>query len=146
MIKKTVTYKDWDENEVTEDLYFNLTRTDLADNLELKAEFEKLHAMFSGEERELNTNEVQMMVDMIKKFMEISYGKRTGENGKRFVKSKEVFEDFRWSPAWDALLWSLFENPDEAMQFMLGIIPTELRLEAEAQVKAEERKAKVAKK
>lgn len=139
MIKQTITYTDFNGNEGTEDLYFHISKTVLADNLELREELEGLANMSLKEKRDLTTAEIKKLISIVKTFMRLGYGIRS-EDGQRFKQSPEIWEDFTWSPAYDAFLYSLFVDPDKATEFLMGILPTDLREQAEKEI-AEKEKA-----
>lgn len=129
MLKQTVSYYDFDDNESQETLYFNLTKTELADNLHLQTELEELQETFSGVERQLNTEEITRVIDLVKTLMKLSYGIRSAD-GKRFIKTDEQWVEFTQTAAYDAFLYSLFQDPQKAVEFMTGILPKDLRDEA----------------
>lgn len=126
MLKKTVEYTDFNDNRATETLYFNITKTELADNLHLQSELERIQEELGGDPRDLTPDEVQKVLNLVKTLMKLSYGVRS-DDGKRFIKSEEVWTEFTQTAVYDAFLFSLFENPDNAVSFMLGIIPSDLR-------------------
>jgi hypothetical protein len=128
MLKQTIEYTDFDENPVTETLYFNVTKTELSENLHLKDEIDEIQQMLGGEERELTPDEIQTVLNMVKKLMKLSYGIRS-DDGKRFIKGDQIWEEFTQTAAYDAFLFSLFEKPENAVSFMFGIIPADLRAE-----------------
>lgn len=130
MLKQSVSYTDFDDNECVETLYFNLTKTELTDNLDLKEELEKIQQDFTGEpKRNLETHEIQRILDLVKTFMRLSYGIRS-EDGKRFIKTPDLWTEFTQTAAYDSFLFGLFENPANALAFMTGILPKDLRSRA----------------
>lgn len=131
MLKQTVTYTDYNDEVQTEVLYFNLSRADLSDNLDLEEQYRGLYRMFQGESRTLKTEEVTQLLDFIKRLIRISYGKRSPD-GRLFRKSEEIFDDFKFSGAYDEFLWSLFQDTEKAISFMNGIMPEKLAQEAKA--------------
>lgn len=138
MLKKTITYEDWDGNSVTEDLYFNLTRTELADNLHLKDELEALAKRFEARKGDLEVEEIQAVLDLVKKFAQMSYGVRS-EDGKRFSKKPELWEEFMETAAYDAFMIELFSDEAKSMEWMLGIMPKELRDDLERDVRTQQK-------
>ncbi|QJD49631.1 hypothetical protein HWD32_gp54 [Gordonia phage Secretariat] len=127
MLKQSVRYTDFDDNEAIETLYFNLTKTELTDNLNLKDELENLQQDFVGDpKRVLTEKEIRRILDLVKTFMRLSYGVRS-EDGKRFIKTSEIWEEFTQTAAYDAFLFSLFQDPTNALNFMTGILPKDLR-------------------
>lgn len=133
MLKKTVTYEDFDGNRQTETLYFNLSKTDIADNLEVKDELQNIKDLFEGVQRELTTPEIKLILDFVKKMMRLSYGIRS-EDGKRFKKSLELWQDLTETALYDSFLFSLFANPEEAVKFLTGVMPSDLIAQAEEQM------------
>lgn len=126
MLKQTVSYFDFDDNPSQETLYFNLTKTELADNIHLQAELEQMQETFSVEKERLTPDEIRQLVDIVKTIMRLSYGVRSAD-GKRFIKTEELWTEFTQTAAYDAFLYSLFEDPNKAVLFMTGILPKEVR-------------------
>lgn len=136
MLKQSVSYEDFDENQVTETLYFNLTKTELADNLDLEDELKEIQKDFTGQgNRTLEKHEIRRVLELVKTFMRLSYGVRS-EDGKRFIKTDQIWEEFTQTAAYDAFLFSLFQEPEKAFAFMIGILPKDAR---EAAIKASEK-------
>ena len=134
MIKKTVTYRDFNDREVTEDLYFHAPTNVLLDNLDLEDEFEALGHRLTGDKRELTLKEKRDILGLVKRLISISYGKRS-EDGTKFYQGPEVLREFQASAAYDAFLWAIFTNQQGALEFMTGIFPQDLA-ERAAQVQA----------
>lgn len=129
MLKERITYEDFDQKTVTEDLYFNLTRTEVTENLHIKEDFEKFEkdVDMDGPDRELTVPEIQELLRLVKMVMRLSYGIRS-DDGKRFIKGDKVWEEFTQTAAYDAFIFSLFENDGKkANEWMQGIFPKELR-------------------
>lgn len=139
MLKQVVAYTDFNDQLAEETIYFNLTKTELADNLYLKDSFEALQAKMEGPEHSLSTDEIMMLLDLVKTMMRLSYGIRS-EDGKRFKKSDEIWTEFQQTAVYDAYLFSLFEDPNLAVKFMVGILPSDLREAAEKSVSQLEKK------
>ena len=135
MLKQTVQYQDFNEKNVTEVLYFNLTKSDLLDHLDLTDEAERFRASIEGEERDLTQAEMTMLLELVKRLVRISYGRRS-DDGSKFNKSDAVWEDFKSSMAYDTLFMSLFENEDKVVSFITGIMPKDL-LDQTAEARAE---------
>lgn len=132
MLKQTVQYTDFNDTPNTETLYFNLSKTEIADNLHLIDEVESLQAMMEekgASPEALKVPEIQRMLDFVKHLMRLSYGVRT-EDGKRFVKNENQWTEFTQTAVYDEFLYSLFEDPERANKFILGILPGDLRKEA----------------
>ena len=137
MISHNVKYEDFDGNQVEETLWFHIYKTDLAGNLHLVEEIERIQKLLTGPTRELTLTEVKTMIDLVKTFVRLSYGVRLDE--KRFRKNEEVWQDFQDTASYDAFMMDLFENPQKAMDFMVGVIPPDLREKAMAELTPEQK-------
>lgn len=125
MLKQDITYRTFDDEVATETLYFNITKSELLEQLDLGDKLEDLQKRLGGEERTLTTKEIQEVLDMVKLFMRLSYGVRS-EDGKRFLKNEQVWEEFTQTATYDAFLFSLFEQPEKAITFMVNVLPSDL--------------------
>lgn len=135
MLKQTINYEDFDGNPSVDTLYFNLSKTELTENLELSKQFEYLNELFQGEERQLSVDEVQKVLNLVKEVMRLSYGVKSPD-GKRFQKGGDIWAEFTETAAYDAFLYSLFEDPNKANNFLLGVFPKDLVEEAKMQIEA----------
>ena len=133
MLKQTVTYTDFDDVERTETLYFNITKSELLANLDLKERLEKSANMLKGAERELTPEEINEVVQLVKLFMRLSYGVRS-EDGRRFKKNADIWEAFTETAAYDAFFMSLFTETNKAIDFLVGVVPKDLRDAAEKEM------------
>lgn len=136
MLTDIVSYEDFDGNPHTETLYFNLSKTDVAANLDLVDDFQAMMDIFSEDQRDLTTPEKQKVLDLIVRVMSLSYGIRKDSN--HFEKSPELWVEFKQSAAYDSYLWSLFENIEKANLFILGVLPSKIVEEAKRQVESGE--------
>lgn len=133
MIKKTVTYEDFDGNQRTEDLYFNLTKfeaTEFALDLpdEITSEVEKEGADAANMEsvsRIVQKLGGKGIIDFIRKLVLKSYGIKS-EDGRRFEKSEKISTEFSQTMAFDNLMMELLTDDDAASKFINGVIPSEL--------------------
>lgn len=117
MLKKTMTYVDYDGNERTEDFYFNLSKAEIGE-MELSING-GLEAMINRiiQERD-NAKIVATFKDLILR----SYGKKS-DDGRRFIKSPELSEEFSQTEAYSDLFMELASNADSAAAFVNGIMP-----------------------
>jgi hypothetical protein len=126
MLKRTMTYKDLDGNEVTDDFYFALSVREIA-KMEIANEGaggygEMLKAMVKSGNGEL-------IMETFEKFIRDAYGKRH-EDGKRFVKSPDISDEFMQTGAFDQLFLELVLNPKSAEEFILAIMPADMQEQA----------------
>lgn len=131
MLKQTVQFTDFDDVNKTKVLYFNLTRAEVIDEIDLIEEFEATRDMIGGEQRLLTRPEVKVILELVKKLMKLSYGiqRRTADGDLKFTKAKldpQIWDDFVETAYYDAFLLDLFENTEKATAFMFGIWPKEI--------------------
>ena len=120
MIKKTISYTDYFGKERTEDFYFNLTKAELIE-LEMGTSG-GLEYYMDRITKEQNNNE---LFQLFKKIILIGYGEKS-DDGRRFVKSKEIQEAFCQTPAYDMLIMEFFEHPEYAAEFIRSMLPSDL--------------------
>ena len=121
MIKKTITYTDYNGTERKEDFYFNLT----------KAEVMEMEMSTSGGLAEMITRIVaaQDAPAIIKIFKELvlkAYGEKSPD-GKRFIKSEDIATAFSQTEAYSQLFMELATDADAAAAFVNGIVPKDMQ-------------------
>lgn len=123
MYKKKITYKDFNDQEVTETLAFNLSETELLDLSETDPTFSAGYLRQVSDEQD-----PQVMFRILRKTIALSYGELSTD-GKRFMKSEEILNGFLHSAAYDALIRQLVtaENVDEVTSMLIGIFPAQFR-------------------
>lgn len=120
MVKKTVTYEDFDGNERTEDFYFNLTKAELVD-LEVS-----IGGGFKNKLEQIIKEKNQ--AEIIKYFKEIvlmSYGHKSLD-GRTFIKNDEIRNEFTSTMAYSNIFMELASDDKAAADFVNGIIPKDL--------------------
>ncbi len=129
MLKKTITYTDYNGSERTEDFYFNLTETEIMEM------FAKLHD--ESEFSDINRGLDEMIKDIIdakstseliatfKELINMAYGKKSPD-GRRFIKSEEITLEFTQTEAYSKLFMELAFDADAAANFVNGIIPQKI--------------------
>ena len=128
MFKKQITYTDYNDVERTETFLFNISRAELLE-------------MASGKLRDVgkllsdiaNQRDTTVLVTMFEELIRVSYGKKS-EDGKRFIKSQEIYEAFLQSEAYSELLVNLTLDANEAIAFVNGIIPTKFLAELNSRI------------
>lgn len=117
MLKKKITYIDYNDTERTEDFYFNLT----------KSEVMEMEMSTTGGLAEKITNIVaaQDAPSIIKIFKDLilnAYGEKSPD-GKKFIKNNELRDSFAQTEAFSNLFMDLATNTDAATAFVNGIVP-----------------------
>ena len=120
MLKRVITFVDYDGNKRTEGHYFNLNKVELA----------QLYVGTAGGydeflKRIVDAKDTAAMLKVITDLVESSYGIKELD-GKRFRKNRELTEAFIQSPAYEALFVELISNTDEMIKFVKGILPDDL--------------------
>lgn len=118
MLKKTITYTDFNGEKVTEDFYFNLTKAEM-----FQMELRTKGGLVEYIDKIVKEEDGDKIIDLFNELILKSYGVKS-EDGKRFVKSKEAREAFEFSEAYSELFMELATNPDEAVKFVNAIIPS----------------------
>lgn len=125
MIKKTITYEDYDGNPVTEDFHFNLSKAELAEmELAHKGGFKKYI------ESIIATEDGKKLVAVFKDLLVLTVGRKS-EDGRRFIKSQEIIDDFTQTNAYSEMFIELATNAEQAAVFINGVAPESLRKELE---------------
>lgn len=119
MLKRDITYINFDGETETETFYFNLSRTEL-----IELELSNKGGMQAYLENIVKSNDNQKIWEEFKKIVLLSYGVRS-EDGKRFVKNEQVREEFLQTPAFDALIMEFMNDADAAANFVNGIMPSD---------------------
>lgn len=117
MLKKRIKYTDYDGNEREEDFYFNLSKAELVE-LELTTDG-GLEQMI---QKITDTRDMPKLIELFKRLILMSYGEKS-ENGKRFIKSKELSEAFAQTEAYSELFMELATDDKAASEFVNGIVP-----------------------
>lgn len=117
MLKKTITYTDYDGVERTEEFRFNLTKAELVD-MELTTAGTFSETM----KRIIAEKDIIRIAKLFKELLLKSYGVKS-DDGKRFVKSQELSEAFSQTEAYSDLYIELLSNPEEAAKFFAEVAP-----------------------
>lgn len=125
MLKRTMTYTDYDGNQRTEDFYFNLTKAEIMEmDLSAAGGLDKWISRIVAEQ------DGAKIVEIFKKIILKAYGEKSLD-GKRFVKSPEISEAFSQTEAYSDLFVELATNAEKAAEFINGIVPGEANVTAE---------------
>lgn len=117
MLVERIDYVDYDGNKRSEDFYFNFTEAEIQEmNLKtpggLKARLEKI----------VQEMDQEKLVEYFKSLILDTYGKKS-EDGRRFIKSKELSEEFSQTGAYNKLFMKLTTDTNAAIEFVKGVIP-----------------------
>jgi hypothetical protein len=125
MLKKTIKYKDFNGDEQEEDFYFHLSKADL-----VKLELRHKGGLRDALQRIVDAEDGQSIMVEFENILEMTYGKKSSD-GKRFIKNKELWDEFRSTNAYDKIFMELVTDTDLATKFIVGVAPEGLITEAE---------------
>lgn len=117
MLKKTITYVDYNGVERTEDFYFNLTKAEL-----MEMELEQKGGLGELIKKIVAAKDVPEIVRIFKMLILKAYGVKS-EDGKRFIKNDEVRKEFEETEAYSTLFTELAMDSDAAEAFINSIVP-----------------------
>jgi hypothetical protein len=127
MLKRDITYTDFDGEEITESFYFNLMKSELV-------ELEAGHRGGLDEfiRRIMKTEDHQALISEFKRLILLAYGQKS-DDGKRFIKTEQMREEFSQTSAYDVLFMELATNDEAAAVFLKGVLPKEIQEEVARQ-------------
>ena len=120
MLKKTITYTDYNGVERTESFYFNLTKAEIME-MELTTE----GGLAEYITRIVEAKNVSQIITIFKQLILKAYGEKS-DDGRRFIKSDEISTAFAQTEAYSMLFMELSTDADAAAKFVNGIIPVEV--------------------
>lgn len=129
MIKKTITYVDYNDTERTEDFYFNLTEAEL-----MEMEMSTTGGLAEMIQRIVAAQDTPAIIKIFKELVLKAYGQKSPD-GRRFIKKDELREEFSQTEAYSKLFMELATNADAAAKFVNGIMPETNKKSATAVIK-----------
>lgn len=124
MLKKTITYTDYNDVERTEDHYFNISKAEL-----IMMDSEVVGGMRQRLEKISQTQDTVAIMEVFRDLIHRAYGERSPD-GKRFIKSEEMATAFEQTEAYSELVVELLTDPEAAASFTNAILPKGLVDEA----------------
>lgn len=112
-------YVDYNGNKRNETFYFNLSKAELQD-----LEWRTPGGLENYMKTILSEMNGQKLADFFKGLIQKSYGVKDPE-GRRFIKNKEVLENFTQTEAYVDLYMLLASNSTAASEFINGVFPKE---------------------
>lgn len=125
MLKRDITYENFNGETVTGTFYFHLSQPEL-----VEMQFSKDEGFGEWITKAMKTDDKAELIGIFKKLILGSYGQKTPD-GERFVKSDQLREEFSQTAAYNALFMELATTADAAATFVKGVIPASLSGEIE---------------
>jgi len=123
MLKKSITFTDYNGEKRTGNYYFNLSKAEL-----LEMQFTTVGGMQRLLEDISESHDNKRTFEMFKTIILKAYGEKSPD-GVRFIKSKELSEAFEQTEAYTELILEFFQDGNKAAEFINGIIPSDLAQE-----------------
>jgi hypothetical protein len=124
VLKKTITYTDFNDEEVSEDFFFHLSKAEL-----VELEMSHQGGLSEALKRIVEAEDGKGIVQEFKNIILSAYGQRSSD-GKRFIKNQQLREEFESTEAYSTLFIELVTNTDAAIEFINGVIPSGMAEEA----------------
>ena len=116
MIKKTISYVDFNGTQRNDDYYFHLS---VPEATRFVARFGE-QGWEAGIKNIVDSRDLTEVLDLFEDIILTSYGQKSPD-GRTFVKNKEMRENFSNSEAYAQLFEELVMSPDAMTQFAKGI-------------------------
>ena len=129
MLKKKVTYTDYNGVERTEDFYFNLSKAEI-----MEMELVTTGGFAEMIQKVVAAQDAPTIVKIFKDLVLKAYGEKSAD-GKRFIKSDEIVAAFSQTEAYSQIFMELATDADAATKFINGIIPKDMADEVAKQQK-----------
>ena len=127
MLKKIITYTDYNGVERTEPFYFNLSKAEL-----MEMELGVTGGMTEMLDKIIAAKDAPSLMKTFKEMIMKAYGVKS-DDGKRLIKSEELSTAFTQTEAYNVLFIELITDDKAAADFVNGIIPNEIQAEVAAQ-------------
>ena len=115
MLKKTISYTDYDGNQRTEDFYFNLS----------KAEITEMELSMEGGMRAYIQRIIaaKSQLELVKLFKDVVL---KSTDGRLFMKNDTIRAEFEAHPAYSMIYMDLVTDEAKASAFVNGIMPADM--------------------
>lgn len=124
MLKKTIKFTDYDGNPREEDFYFNLTKAELS-----IMEMSHVGGFRKKMERIIKAQDGPALIEAFQDIIQTAYGVKS-DDGRRFIKSPELFEEFKQTEAYSELIMELLGSEKGAAEFIAQVMPQDVVAEA----------------
>lgn len=126
MLKKSITFEDYNGNKITKDHYFNLNKAEIVKWTTTDGNYslvDKLESLFK-------TNNGKAIMDTFDELIRSSYGEPSLD-GIRFIKSQDILDSFVQTEAYSVLFMELVTDAKKAADFIKAIIPKDIAADIE---------------
>lgn len=134
MLEKKIKYTDLRGHEREDTFMFHLNKSEL-----LKLEMSVPGGFTAKINKMVDKEDAPEIVETFENFILSSYGE-ISEDGKSFIKNKELTDRFKNSEAYSELFMELISNPESAKAFVSGVIPVGINIEEQEKLMAIDKK------
>lgn len=120
MLKQTIKYTDFDGVNREDDFYFNLTAPEAA-----RLAVSEVGGLEAYITRIFKAEKAGEILDVFEKIIRLAVGIKSPD-GRRFVKSPEITEEFMQCPAYEELFLRFVTDAEFGAEFIKGIVPQSL--------------------
>ena len=121
MYKITETYTDYDDNQRTEDFYFNYSEAELTD-----LQFSVSGGLAGMIDKIIKTNDMPKLVELFRELIQKAYGEKSND-GRRFMKSPELTKEFTETVAYSQIYMRLANDSKAAQEFINNVVPKSMK-------------------
>lgn len=121
MIKKTITYEDFNGTKRTETFYFHFSQAEI-----LEMEMSVAGGFAERIQKIVDAKDQPAIIKLVKDFVLDAYGEKSAD-GKRFMKSEEIRTAFVENPAYSEIFMELATDATKAAEFVNGVVPANMK-------------------
>lgn len=131
MLKKEITYVDFNGDERTETFYFNMTKTELTE-----LDIESGGTLAEGLKRMIRTQDAAGLALFFKNLIIRAYGEKS-DDGRFFDKGDDysLGKRFTRTNAFDKMFTEMLSDPtgNKMQDFIYGVVPSDIAAQAQAE-------------
>lgn len=123
MLKKTITYIDYNGEERKEDFYFNLSKAEI-----MEMQMSTTGGLDELIKRIVDAKDAPAIIKIFKDLILKAYGEKSPD-GRRFEKERDgvkLADQFAQTEAYSNLFMELATDADAAAKFVNGIVPADM--------------------
>lgn len=120
MLKREITYEDFNGNQVTDVFYFNISKPELID-----MEVSQKQGFSAWINKIIDDKDHKTLMQTFKEIVLLAYGEKS-DDGKRFIKSDQLRLEFSQTAAYNVLFMELATNDGAAATFLKGVLPKDM--------------------
>lgn len=117
MYVKPITYTDYDGVQHTDKFYFNISKAEL-----IEMDASETGGLTKRLQEIVDANETADIFKRVKSIILKAYGCKSPD-GKRFIKSPEMSQEFEQTEAYSELIMEFMQNPKSFEEFMRHTLP-----------------------